>query len=590
MKMFSKKKNLLLIFVVVFSCFMMLPKVSAASYDVYTVKYKCNVRTSPSDQSSVIKNGNDDVKVYAGQDLEYLKTATGPNNGLSNQTWYAVKFDYAAREYTGYVAKACMYDTKTYTYNDDAAFEKSISEFPNSYKPYLRKLHAIHPNWTFKIDNTNLDWNASVTAESRIGQSAISYLYPSLFYRDTQNPNGIVVDGTTWYAPCYDAVGYYLDPRNFLNEKNIFMFESLLYNANQDASVQGILNNSFMSGTFTENGYTKTYANAFIDAAKESGVSSTHLASRALQEMGTTMSSAASGTVPGYEGYYNFYNIGATSGVDNYLKGLQYAKNKGWNSRQKAITGGANFISSSYVNNGKDTLYFQKFNVSSDKKTPAYTYEYMTNIMAPSSESSSIYNSYKNNGKLNDAYAFKIPVYNSMTANAYKVSRTDTVGGKEEGNGGTTENKPSTDEGKKPTVSPETKISNAGYSLSTGYLTKVQVGEDMSSLRQKLTNQGAVVATLNSSWNSKTSGAIATGDIIEVDQTKRYEVVVYGDIDGDAKISVVDLLYLKKYILGEMSLNQANKQAADISKDGKADVVDLLLLKKQLLNEYTVNQ
>ena len=39
-----------------------------------------------------------------------------------------------------------------------------------------------------------------------------------------------------------------------------------------------------------------------------------------------------------------------------------------------------------------------------------------------------------------------------------------------------------------------------------------------------------------------------------------------------------------------MSLNQANKQAADISKDGKADVVDLLLLKKQLLNEYTINQ
>ena len=77
MKMFSKKKNLLLIFVVVFSCFMMLPKVSAASYDVYTVKYKCNVRTSPSDQSSVIKNGNDDVKVYAGQDLEYLKTEFG---------------------------------------------------------------------------------------------------------------------------------------------------------------------------------------------------------------------------------------------------------------------------------------------------------------------------------------------------------------------------------------------------------------------------------------------------------------------------------------------------------------------------------
>lgn len=583
----TKKFNFILIFMIMFSYFMFIQNVKAASYDVYTVKYKCPVRTSASDRSSIIKNGNDSVYVYQNQQVDYIKSATGPNEGNNNATWYAIKFDYAAREYTGYVAKACMDDVKTYSYTDDASFEQSISAFPESYKPYLRKLHAIHPNWTFKVDNTNLDWNASVVAESRIGQSAISKLYPSLFYRDDQNPNGIIVDGTSWYAPCYDAVAYYLDPRNFLNEKNIFMFESLLYNANQDTSVQGILNGSFMSGEFTENGYTKTYANAFIEAAKETGVSSTHLASRALQEMGTTMSSAASGTVPGYEGYYNFYNIGAYSGEDNYLKGLEYAKNKGWNSIQKAITGGAKFISDSYVNNGKDTLYFQKFNVSESSNTPPYTYEYMTNIMAPSSEASSIYNSYKNGGKLNDSYAFKIPVFNSMTANAYKVSRTDTVGGKEEGNGDTTENKP---EEEKPTVSPETKISNAGYSVSTGYLTKVSVGEDMSTLRQKLTNQGAIVATLNSSWSSKTSGTLATGDIIEVDGSKRYEVVIYGDIDGDSKISVVDLLYIKKYILGDMSLNPVNKEAADISKDGKVDVVDLLLLKKQLLNEYTINQ
>lgn len=587
----AKKFNLILLFMIMFSCFMFIPNVKAASYDVYTVKSNmgkkdCPVRKGPGTNNEIIKNGNDNVYVYANQDLEYIKSATGLNNGNPNAGWYAVKFDYAAREYTGYVAEACISKT-TYSYNDDSAFEQSISEFPESYKPYLRKLHAIHPNWTFKVDNTNLDWNDSVVAESRIGQSAISKLYPSLFYRDDQNPNGIIVDGTSWYAPCYDAVAYFLDPRNFLNEKNIFMFESLLYNANQDASVQGILNNSFMKGTFTENGYTKTYANAFIEAAKETGVSSTHLASRALQEMGTTMSSAASGTVPGYEGYYNFYNIGAYSGEDNYLKGLEYAKNKGWNSRQKAITGGAKFISDSYVNNGKDTLYFQKFNVSEDRNTPPYTYEYMTNIMAPSSESASIYNSYKNGGKLNDSYAFKIPVFNSMTANAYKVSRTDTVGGKEEGNGDTTENKPGEE---KPTVSPETKISNAGYSVSTGYLTKVSVGEDMSTLRQKITNQGAIVATLNSSWNSKTSGTLATGDIIEVDGSKRYEVVIYGDIDGDSKISVVDLLYIKKYILGDMSLNSANKEAADISKDKKVDVVDLLLLKKQLLNEYTINQ
>lgn len=573
------------IYVAIIFCFMFLfiPNVKAATYSVYKVKYNCNVRTEPSDKASTIKNGNDDVKVYVNQELEYIKTLKGPNNGKENQDWYAVKFDYAAREYTGYVAKACMYDTVTYSYNDDTLFEESIKEFPESYKPYLRKLHAIHPNWTFKIDKTGLDFKASITAESQKYQSAISYLYPSLFYRDSENPNGIIVDGKSWYAPCYDAVAYFLDPRNFLNEKNIFMFESLIYNENQDSSVQKILEGSFMKGSFTEEGYTKSYAQAFIEAAKTSNVSSTHLASRALQEMGTTMSSAASGTVSGYEGYYNFYNIGAYSGEDNYLKGLQYAKEQGWNSRVKAITGGALFISKKYVNNGKDTIYFQKFNVSENRTTAAYTYEYMTNIMAPQSESSSIYESYKKNNKLNEAYSFKIPVYDSMTDTAYKVSRTDTVGGNEE-------SKEEDEKKEEVIVTPEEKITNAGYKLTNGYLTGISLNTDMSVLRSNLSNKGALVASLNSSWNSKVTGLVATGDIIEIDSKKKFEVVIYGDIAADSGISVVDLLYLKKYLLGDIKLNEPNKKASDINKDGKIDVVDLLLLKKHILGEYSIEQ
>lgn len=584
------KKRVIILLIIL--CVLFVPKIKAASFDIYTVKSSmakkdCPVRSGAGTDNNIILNGNDKVYVYANQTVDYLGSKEGYNNGKKT-TWYAIKFDYAAREYTGYVVSAC-FNKKTYSYNDDSSFEESIKSFPDSYKPFLRRLHAIHPNWNFKPDFTNLDFYASISAESQKYQSAISYLYPSLFYRDKDNPNGIIVDGKSWYAPCFDAVAYYLDPRNFLTDKNIFMFESLIYNANQDALVNGILKGSFMDSTFTEDGYTKTYSNAFIEAAKESGVSSTHLASRALQEMGYKMSSAASGTVPGYEGYYNFYNIGAYSGENNYILGLQRAVKEGWNTRQKAITGGAKFISSNYVNNGKDTLYFQKFNVSSSRKTAPYTYEYMTNIMAPSSESVSIYNSYLNKGRLNDAFSFKIPVYNSMTKNAYKVSRTDTVGGNETDNGDNTENKSDDNKGET-VVSVQEKIAKSGYKITSGYLTNIALGTDMSTLRDKLTNAGAVVASLNSAWNSKTSGAIATGDIIEIDSKERYSTVIYGDIDGDSNISVVDLLYIKKNILGDISLSGANKEAADINKDGRVDVVDLLLLKKYLLQEYSITQ
>lgn len=585
MKLFKKAFSMLMILVILFTSFLPLYKVNAASYDAYTVKYKCPVRTDASENAQSIKSGNDTVYVYPGSQVDFIETKLGPNNGKQNQTWYKVKFDYAAREYTGYVAKACMYDTKKYSYNDDSSFEESIKTFPESYKPYLRMLHAMHPNWNFKADLTNLDWEKSAEAESQKGTSAISHLYPSLIFKDEANPDGIIVDGYTWYAPAKDAVKYYMDPRNFLNEKGIFMFQSLSYNESEDTAVSEVLSGSFMSGAFTENEVEKTFAQAFIDAGKESLVSSVHLASRSLQEMGTTMSSAASGTVPGYEGYYNFYNIGAYSGEDNYLQGLEYAKNNGWNGIQTAITEGAKIIGSYYINKGQNTLYFQKFNVSSNRKYNAYTHQYMTNIMAPNSEASSIYESYKESNKLESSYTFIIPVYNNMPDTAFKVSTTDTVGGTEEPK----EDEEVPKEEEKPIIKPEEKVANAGYSLETGYLTKVAYGSDVSEIKQKFTNLGYEVSIVNSAWNTKTTGKVATGDKLGVDD-KVYEIVVYGDPSGDGVISIKDLLLVQKYLLGSQSLDGTYKNSADVSKDLNVTIKDLLLIQKHLLGTSSINQ
>lgn len=598
MKIRKKSFYLLTLFTVMVTFSLFIGKVNAGSYDLYQVRYKCPVRTEASDKSSSIKNGNDTVYVYPNQQLEYIKSATGPNEGNNNATWYAVKFDYAAREYTGYVAKACMYDVKTYSYSDDTSFEQSISSFPDSYKPYLRKLHAMHPNWTFKADYTGLDWEASAEAESQKGTSAISYLYPSLIFKDSMNPNGIIVDGTSWYAPAKDAVKYYMDPRNFLTEKGIFMFQSLAYNSSEDSSVQELLNGTFMEGSFTENGVKKTYAQAFIEAGKEANVSAVHLASRAIQEMGTNGSSASSGTVSGYEGYYNFYNIGATSGEDNYLKGLEYAKNQGWNSIQKAITGGAKFIGSSYISIGQDTIYFQKFNVSSYRTRLEYTHQYQTNIMAPESESANIYTSNKESGKLNNNYTFIIPVYNNRPDAAFKVSRTDTVGGSttptppdsnQGGNSSSDSGNNSGGSNENPSLTAEQIINNAGYKIVNGYFTKVTLGEDVSSIRSYLEGLGAEVYITDKNLNFKFTGKVSTEDLITIND-KTYEIAVYGDASGDGSVNIKDLLYIQKYLLGSQSLTESNKEAADVSHDGKITIKDLLLVQKYLLGTGSITQ
>ena len=56
------------------------------------------------------------------------------------------------------------------------------------------------------------------------------------------------------------------------------------------------------------------YSELILNAGIISGVNPYHLASRLRLEVGPTITHPSiSGTVPGYEGLFNFYNIGATS-------------------------------------------------------------------------------------------------------------------------------------------------------------------------------------------------------------------------------------------------------------------------------------
>ena len=94
-----------------------------------------------------------------------------------------------------------------------------------------------------------------------------------------------------------------------------------------------------------------------------------------------------SGNYPGYEGYYNYYNIGATgtTTTDVYVNGLKTAQNKGWDTRMKALTGGAQYISQNYILKGQDTLYLQKFDVDASYNG-LYSHQYQQNITAPMTE------------------------------------------------------------------------------------------------------------------------------------------------------------------------------------------------------------
>jgi beta-N-acetylglucosaminidase len=214
----------------------------------------------------------------------------------------------------------------------DAEFEKTLVDFPDSYKPYLRYLHSIHNNWIFNPLKTGLNLNDVVSNEKWISSIEISSNYC-----DQENYK---VTESGWCVATDDATRYFLDVRNFLTEKYIFMFEDLGFNSNiTESVVQSELNGTFMSGLSVLD--NQTYASIFIEAGAnaDARVSPLYLASLSIQEVGTKGGITTSGASFDYEGYtysglYNFFNIGAYSSEENPAKaGLVYANGgKGANS------------------------------------------------------------------------------------------------------------------------------------------------------------------------------------------------------------------------------------------------------------------
>ena len=365
------------------------------------------------------------VQLNAGHDVTILDEVKGSDNF----TWYHVSFSYLGNNKEGYVRSDLVTrqaGTQTVAASDEA-FEKVIAELPDSYKNNLRILHSKYPNWKIVPVKTGLKWEDVVNAECAIGKNLTPMTStpswkstdPRAYNREKNQWYGF--DGGSWAAASADVIRYYLDPRNFLDETGIFQFETLEYQDYQnDAGVTNILTGSFMSGSYTDtDGVTRSYANTFVEAGKQNGISPYHLAARCLQEQGLTgESDSIKGNVSGYQNLFNYFNIGAyaANGLPASINGLIYASgsdasySRPWNSRYRSIVGAAKYVSEKYVKKSQNTLYFQKFNVI-NAENGIYSHQYMNNISAASAEGTRLKRAYTD---LNMALEFRIPYYSEM--------------------------------------------------------------------------------------------------------------------------------------------------------------------------------
>ena len=165
----------------------------------------------------------------------------------------------------------------------------------------------------------------------------------------------------------------------------------------------------------------QTYVDIIMKAAAQTGVNPYVLGAMILQEQGTGKSGSISGKTTGYEGYYNFFNVGAfaSGSMSAITRGLWYASQSGsygrpWNSIEKSIIGGATYYSENFLKNGQDTFYLKKFNVQGSN---LYKHQYMTNVEGAAGEGAKLARAYTDAMK-KQALVFKIPVFNNMPETA----------------------------------------------------------------------------------------------------------------------------------------------------------------------------
>ncbi len=330
------------------------------------------------------------------------------------------------------------------------SLKSGISNFPKEYQTALNKIKSEHPNWTFEAYNTGLSWDTVLLNEtSTHGRNRVIKSADASWRCSCSN----VASG--YACASKDIIAYYLDPRNFLNEINIFQFLEISYNSNIHnlAGVKSAVKNTFLDNTITyeKDGvkYTKTYSEIILEAAQQSKMSPYSIVTKIIQEVGTKGSSSVSGKYSGYEGYYNFFNLGAYDSGNAIVNGLKYARDKGWDNQYDAIIDGAKEVANGYTNAGQNTAYFYKWDVvgtsilkSGSTQTVSssnmFWHQYMANVQDPTSQSKSLYNTYAKNGILDKALNFIIPVYTNMpgtadmptgfpenTENLYSVNCTD---------------------------------------------------------------------------------------------------------------------------------------------------------------------
>ena len=347
--------------------------------------------------------------------------------------------------------------------------------FPPAYAELLAELHSDHPKWIFQpLYITDIPWEHIVARECTPSWNLVakSTWAPEPWtklgaanYTPYYAENAKAYDSGAWLQASKAAIAYFMDPRNFLNESDIFMFETLEFDERSQTReiVEHTLAKTFMAKSCYDGG-NRSFSELLVDIGRRLGISPVFLAGRLASEQGAgtvqaqgrigdslvalhtnkadrvggamvwgktyTRDAPATAAVVAkgaahYNGYYNFFNIGA------YGLGLFEIRYNAWReatseetrkkylgpwkTQARAIEGGAKLIRERYVASCRHTRYLQKFSVAKEAGEFRWK-QYMQNIAAPLVEARNAARVYKEAGDIDTPFRLVIPVYVGLPA------------------------------------------------------------------------------------------------------------------------------------------------------------------------------
>lgn len=289
----------------------------------------------------------------------------------------------------------------------------SENKYPG-YKELIDALQEEHPNWTFTLFYTRLDWEEVIDNEGHSDSrtNPLNLIPDSSRYPDDwkcEVDQDKTFDNGTWLCASDKAIKYVMDPRNILNNDDIFQFLELKYveGAQTIEGIKSITEDTFLEGD--------DIAEALIQAGQNSNVDPYFITSRLIQEQGRNGSTMSRGYE--YNGIivYNPFNINATGNSSEEIleNAASYAYEQGWDTLEKALIGGVDFVKTGYINRGQNTLYLQKFDIV-DLDGKLYSNQYMQNLLAPTSEASNMLAIYEASDTVDSNLNFIIPLYENM--------------------------------------------------------------------------------------------------------------------------------------------------------------------------------